>query len=61
MHVINQSPSLITRTELAQRLSVHPQTIFCLTKENKIDSVKIGGSVLYDYENVLKSFQREKK
>ncbi len=53
MIVSNSSEVLITRTELATKLNLHPNTINNLEKRGIIEAFRIGGSVRYQLSEVM--------
>ncbi len=51
----------MSRKELSKILNVHPQTLLRLEKQKKIESIKIGGSVRYNFDAVIKSLTQNKR
>ena len=54
-------PLLVTATELAERLRVHPQTIYTMTRKREIPSMRVGGAWRYDLDAVMAVLEREKE
>jgi DNA-binding XRE family transcriptional regulator len=54
---INRYSELITRKELAINLKLSEQTICNLEQRGIVENIKIGGSVRYDYGEVLQSIK----
>jgi excisionase family DNA binding protein len=48
---------LVTAQELAQRLSIHRETVYTLTQRGAIPGHKVGTSWRYDFAEVLETLE----
>lgn len=46
-----------SRTDAAKKLGISSPTLWKMTKENKIESVAVGGKVFYSEEAITKAYQ----
>ena len=53
-----QDEEILTESQLCERLNLTRTTISRYRKENKIPYLKVGNSIRYEYNKVLKSIER---
>lgn len=54
-----QSPEIINREELCRRLDITEPTIIRWEKRGKIPSIRIGGSVRYNWTAVIEALEQK--
>lgn len=61
MSVMSQNSSqLLTKSELASKLNLHPNTVTNLERRGVIAGIHIGtGTVRYDYSEILKNLKAQ--